>query len=259
MWKPSLRTKSWLPWLAAVAVPWVGGAGILCGVIYLGKLAKEHLAGKDTVEVAAIDCEPPTGMTRKDFLEQVQYYAEPQLPDRLTATDSLIKKVFEAFCRHPWVEKVEGITRLPDGRLRVKLVYRSPVLAVEVGSQRRVVDGHGILLPSDAAAEGLPLLRQGKILKAGREGTLLGDDRVKAAARTAAFLCQEQSKLAVTEITDTSDGLVLTTATGTRIIWGRPLLDQADADSTAERKREKLRTQELHAGQVDLRGEDEKR
>src|SRR5205085_1645284 len=63
------------------------------------------------------------------FLGEVQYLGG--LPERLALLDDdLPGRLAEAFARHPWVEKVERVEVVPPGRVRARLTYRTPVLAV---------------------------------------------------------------------------------------------------------------------------------
>ena len=67
-----------------------------------------------------------------------------------------------AFETHPWVETVEGVAVEPENRVRVKLKFRTPALAVRIAGTSdavRLVDGNGVLLPLTAESQGLPLLR----------------------------------------------------------------------------------------------------
>jgi hypothetical protein len=174
--------------LLLIAAPLVGTGGIVFGVVWLGWLAKQHLSGKDQIVFADIECPAPpdTKMGREDFLSEVQYLAG--LPDRLPVSDDLLKKLSSAFVRHPWVAEVKKIELLPERRCRVELRFRTPVLVVEQQGTKRAVDGNGIRLPDNAPTEGLPVLKLPgpPEVQIPREGTVWVDDRVTAAAESAA-------------------------------------------------------------------------
>src|SRR6516165_782839 len=81
---------------------------VLFGVLRLGQAAHDSLRGAERYRIsfAAIDCEPPHGLTRDDFLGEVQYLAG--WPDRFLALDDdLPARLRDAFARHPWVADVE--------------------------------------------------------------------------------------------------------------------------------------------------------
>jgi len=250
------KSRSPLLWLLAIAAPLIGAAGVLFGVIVLGRLLSDHLGDRARVEFSAIDCAPPPGMSRQDFLDEVRVYAERAgrpLPDQLEANDDLTKKLVEAFFRYPYVENVEGITVLPDNRVRVRLRYRRPVLAAQVDGKRRAVESRGALLPGAAPTEGLPFLRDAHFSVAKGEVLVWGDERVKAAASTAAFLQDNHDRLVVAEIGGTTDKLELTTASGATVIWGHAPGAEPAGEAAATRKCEVLIAHELPSGLLDLR------
>ena len=158
----------------------------LAGLIVLGQWAQNQVRDQEryTVAFADIDCEPPPGMERGDFLDDVQYRAS--LPNDLPLLDEdLPARLTAAFSRHPWVEAVEAVEVSPPRRVLVRLSYRVPVLAVPVDGQVRAVDGHGILLPATAPVSGLPVY-DGTARRPGPAGAPWGDPAVEAAARAAA-------------------------------------------------------------------------
>jgi hypothetical protein len=119
-------------------------------------------------------------MDRVKFLAEVQYLGT--LPDQINVLEpQLAARLTAAFALHPWVERIEGVNlRGPDGPT-VRLVIRTPVLAVA----GRVVDRFGVLLPAGTATEGLPAYPADTPPPAGRDGTPWGDPKVEAAARKA--------------------------------------------------------------------------
>src|SRR5262249_56500914 len=101
------------------------------------------------IPFAAIECVPPPGLERTDFLNDVQYLAG--LPERLSLLDEeIMSRLQVAFGRHPWVSGVEEVKLTPPRRVQVRLRFRRPVLAVRWSGQLRVVDGDGVLLPAAA-------------------------------------------------------------------------------------------------------------
>jgi hypothetical protein len=228
-------------------VPVLAAALLLGGLIVLGRSARDALRGHDryALPFAAIDCAPPPGTDRAAFLSEVQYLGEQ--PERLDLLDEgLAGRLAAAFARHPWVEKVEGVEVLPARQVRVRLVYRTPVLVVRspVGQdwQERVVDGHAVVLPPGRLrTDELPVLKVDTIsLPTGPTGTPWDDRRVKAAARTAAYLHPYQDRLHLRSIEVGDDGLVLGNSPAAVVRWGHPPGEETDDEAPAARKLERL-------------------
>jgi hypothetical protein len=173
-----MRTRT-----SQLVAPVVGAVLLLAGLIALGKAARDQLRQHESysVSLADIDCPAPPGQPRDQFLAEVQYLA--RLPDRLAALDDdTPSRLSAAFARHPWVEKVQEVRVAPPDRARVRLVFRTPALAVVQPDGVRVVDAAGILLPAGAPSEGLPVLRDAVAPPAGLAGESWGDPAVTAAA-----------------------------------------------------------------------------
>ncbi len=158
-------------------------AGFFAGLIVLGQWALEQIRGRERYRIAFadIDCVPPPGMTRRDFLDEVQYQA--QLPNQISLLDEgLSDKVAAAFAKHPWVEKVTGVEVAASGRIVVRLAYRTPVMSVPVDGGLRAVDAQGVLLPKQTPVHGLPVFQGNAARPQGPAGTRWGDAAVEAAA-----------------------------------------------------------------------------
>src|SRR5262245_14986102 len=89
-------------------------AGFYGSVILIGGWARDQLRDRDRYKLAFTDIEvdPPPGMTRETFLDEVQYLGSmadamslvgPKVPERLA----------QAFRRHPWVADVEHVLMRP--------------------------------------------------------------------------------------------------------------------------------------------------
>ena len=157
--------------------------GFLAGVIYLGHLARESLREHEryTIAFADVECTPPPGMSRRDFLDEVQYVAS--LPARVRLLDDdLPTRLREGFAKHAWVARVADVTIAPPARVEVKLIYRQPALVVRCQGTRRVVDAEGVLLPPGAPAAGLPEYAGDAAPPRGPAGTRWGDAAIEAAA-----------------------------------------------------------------------------
>jgi hypothetical protein len=173
-------------WMVKSLALILGVGLVLGGLIWVGKLALGELRDHDryTITLTEIECPAPPGQTRADFLDEVQYLSS--LPARLRLLDEdLPRRLALCLASHPWVERVERVEIAPPRQVRVKLSFRTPVLAVPVEGGTRVVDRHGILLPKGAPTEGLPVFPGKAAPPAGHVGTPWGDSSVEAAARDA--------------------------------------------------------------------------
>jgi hypothetical protein len=159
-------------------------AGLLFGLGWLGDEARRRLGPRDRYAAwfADVECDAPPGLDRPTFLAEVRYAAncpesfqllDPDLPARLAA----------AFAVHPWVESVTGVEVEPPARVRVRLRFRTPVLAVATdGGSVRLVDAAGVLLPATAPPAGLPELVNPVPPPETPAGRVWADDMVRRAA-----------------------------------------------------------------------------
>jgi hypothetical protein len=116
-------TKSAWGLLVLVAGP----AVVLVGLVLLGQAARERVRGWDryTIAFADIECTPPDGLSREDFLLQVRYFSE--MPERIgLLDDGLPERLAQAFARHPRVERVDRVEVLPTREVTVRLTFRGP-------------------------------------------------------------------------------------------------------------------------------------
>jgi hypothetical protein len=220
---------------------------LLSGLLLLGRAARADLRAHEryTAAFADIDCGSPEGMDREGFLDEVQYLAS--LPDRLPLLDeTLVKRLAEAFARHPWVERVERVEVTARGRVQVRLAYRVPVLVVsswprESGDpELTAVDGNGVLLPPLPFASCLPELRNAVSRPAGPSGTAWGDPVVLTAARTAALLQPHQERLQVQGF-EVKDGVVrLESQERGLVVWGSVPGEETDSEKSAGAKVQRL-------------------
>jgi hypothetical protein len=137
-------------------------SGAVWGIKWLGDSARRGIAQRDRYATlfSDIDCDAPPGYERIDFLSEVSYHSK--FPQRFQSIDpDLEPKLSAAFASHPWVAAVEDISIEPENRIRVKLRFRVPALAVRIAGttdQIRVVDTRGVLLPLRTDVAGLPRL-----------------------------------------------------------------------------------------------------
>jgi hypothetical protein len=171
-------------WLLKPLAATLGLGLFLFGLIALGKMAWQQVRDHDryTVPFSDIDCAPPPGQKRVDFLDEVQYLAG--MPDHIRLLDEgLSTRLAQAFAGHPMVDNVAQIVLIPPRQIQVRLIYRKPVLAVPVAGQLRAVDGSGVLLPKNTPTHGLPRFQGKAALPVGPPGTRWGDPMIEEAAR----------------------------------------------------------------------------
>jgi cell division septal protein FtsQ len=182
----ALERTPWRRWLLKMLLLLVVVAAFLGGIIFLGQWALEHIRHQDRYNVpfSEIQCTPPPGMTRAQFLDEVVYLARPVETLQLLDED-LPHKLSAAFAKHPWVEKVDGVDIKPPREVRVRLTQRQPVLAVRTSEGLIAVDRHGVRLPKDAPTSSLPIFEGDANPPKGPAGTLWGDPKVEGAARKA--------------------------------------------------------------------------
>jgi hypothetical protein len=174
-------------WLLKCALLLLVVALFLGGIIWAGWWGRDYVQGSDryVIPFADIECNPPVGMDRTKFLDEVLYYASPKLPERVNLIDEeLPDKLHAGFGKHPWVATVEGVSIHPPKKVLVKLTHRTAVLAVKVGPDVLAVDATGVLLPKNAPTLGLPFY-EGDAPAPKGIGQRWGDPNVEAAARKA--------------------------------------------------------------------------
>ena len=247
-------------WIVQGLTPILCGLALLLGVIGLGRAARASLHDRSTFSLAFadIDCQPPEGMSRAAFLNEVRAYTR-QPPALHVLDEDLIARLHRAFCVHPWVDSVRRVDickpRLA-GRAKtsvhLELVYRRPVLAVPLGvednsgtrmaeSGWRMVDRQGILLPVSAVQGHLPILTVPVAAPSGPPGSRWGDARVAAAAKTTAFLAPHLTRLGLEDSeVEIAAGEIVFRRRGVRIVWGHAPGQEGDGEAPAKVKLQRL-------------------
>jgi hypothetical protein len=239
----------------------------LAGLTFVGRAARDELRRQEryTIAFADIECAPPPGQERGEFLDEVQYLAG--LPDHLwLLDDDVAERLHQAFARHPWVEKVARVETTLSPQVRVELVYRTPVLGVPLiqsgqevpggvvwleafsgggcnaAMPGRTVDREGILLPTRATWPCIPIVETHESIKspAGPAGTHWGDPTVEAAARIAGVLYAHKDDVQLMWMELKDGEWVLHTLPGNDILWGRPPGRELPDETPASRKVELL-------------------
>ena len=153
--------------------------------------------------------------------------------------EDLVERIDKAFGAHPWVARVERVSKRHPARVKVDLVYRRPVCMVELPRLAELpegglypVDAEGVLLPTKdfTPIEGqeYPRLCEVTTLPMGSPGMKWGDARVAGGAMVAAALVDAWKTLKLSRIVPSAGPasgtdehtFELWTAGGTQVIWG---------------------------------------
>ncbi|HLW63974.1 MAG TPA: hypothetical protein VKS79_01565 [Gemmataceae bacterium] len=230
-------------WLVQIVLTLVVCALALGGVILLGQYLRRQLRDEPRYQfpVAEIECSSPPGLSRAEFLSEVQYLNG--LPEQVSLLDdSLAERLTAAFVRHAWVERVQQVEIGPGRRIRVQLQFRLAALAITYSENvpvTRAVDKKGILLPCDADVKTLPVLMGIFPPPIHSPGKPWGDPEVEAAARVAGLLQPHQGQLKLNVMHWTNGTLRLGRnefKSGPTIIWGHGPGDEVAGEPAAEEK-----------------------
>jgi hypothetical protein len=238
-------------WIVQGLVPILCGFALLLAVIGAGRAARASLHDRAAYRLAFadIDCQPPEGLSRPVFLNEVRSLARQPAALHLLDED-LTTRLHRAFLAHPWVESVRRVA-IDQTFLRVEMEYRRAVLAFPPADGGwRMVDRHGLLLPESPVQPHLPVLITEVGAPTGSTGSYWGDARVAAAAKTAAFL---QSHLARLHLEGSQieiiEGEILFVKHGVRIVWGHaPGQEKKDEAPAQVKLRRLLDYQKEHNG-----------
>ena len=147
----------------------------------------EYRIGPEQVEITP----QPPWIPQSDIRAEV--FRNPTLDGRLSIVDDdLAERIANAFARHPWVARVEHVTKRYIS-VKVELVYRKPVCMVELpGGGWLPVDVEAVLLPTgdftEVEAARYPRLLGVDRAPTGLVGSRWGDARVIGGAEIAAAL-----------------------------------------------------------------------
>lgn len=215
----------------------------------------QYLVDADDIQIT-----PPPRWIGRDIRREV--LEDPRLARPLSILDDdLVERLATAFEFHPWVEKVDRVVKQFGPRIRVDLVYRRPVLIVQVdeGPDRdeMPVDRRGVRLPDLRlpTAELAAFPRTSSHAVVPLVGERWNDPDVLAAAAIAHALGERVPTLQVARIglaplkprrTGQREAVYdLVLRDGTRIRWGH---GPADGQVPAERKIERLQQWIKHPG-----------
>ena len=179
----------------------------------------------------------------------------------------LVEQVAQAFAMHAWVAKVQRVEKQFPSRVKVDVVWRRPVAAVEIVTSDKpgllFVDEQGVLLPSADFAENQAKtflrIAGGERTPAGGYGQPWGDEQIAGAARLASVWGERFKGAGLYRIVGakTSGGGIifeLRTAGGVRIVWGSAPGSEASSEASAEQKIQALLDHIADKGPLDRMG-----
>lgn len=240
--------------------PLSGIAGVICllcavvgGSFTLWKMVEEHVHADPLYQLSPgqITVTPQPDWIRSDVKKEA--IRDAGLDASASILDAkLAERISQAFALHPWVAKVARVQKFSPARVEVDLVYRKPVLMVEVPGGLYPVDAEGVLLPSidfsPIEARRYPRLSGVEPVTSSPVGTRWRDARVDGAAEIAALLLDDWNDWSLQRIAPaagaTSQGdpsFDLYTKSGSRIAWGRaPSYAQSSSSGSEVSATEKL-------------------
>jgi hypothetical protein len=246
-------------WVLQLVALIVAACLLLLGLTVVGDATRTHIQDLDRYLLAftEIECDPPPNQTRTDFLSEVQYLAGMPAQVRLL-DDQLASRLAAAFAEHPWVERVEQVQVLPTHEIRARLLFRKPALAVKLSASSnpaslRVVDDQGVLLPTNAPADGLPTLSVDAKEAPGCAGKPWDTPAIDEASRIAG-LCLPHKLLRFSTFLRTRDGWVLHTPGNSSVNWGRSPGAERSDEAPAAQKVQRLLAYCSQYGGLDVAG-----
>lgn len=220
--------------------------------------AERYLVELDDVHVT-----PQPEWVQTDVRAEVYHWLRRGGPMNLL-DDDLNPRIAEGFARHPWVERVNRVARLPAGAVQVDLEYRRPVCVVKIGQRLLPVDRSGVLLPAAGVRrtdlEGYPRLVGVDASGFEVEGEPWGSVAVAGGAALAALLSDVWEAWHLKQIVpfpvvgpDGREQLHyhLFTSGGTRIAWGLPPGLDGPGEPTPEEKLARLKAYRAGQGTFD--------
>jgi hypothetical protein len=223
------------------------------------------LAGKQyQVEPAGIAITPAPPWIRSDIKSEV--IREASFDGPLSLLDArLTLRVAGAFAAHPWIARVERVSKSFPSGLEVVVSYRRPVAMVEVPDGALPVDVEGVVLPTvdfkPGEADRYPRIGEIHTQPAGLVGARWGDDAVVGAAEIAAAFGDEWQTLGLFRIVPAGRraggragaefAFALFTRGGTRIDWGLSPSTQVVGEPSPREKIARLKKYAAEHGSLD--------
>jgi hypothetical protein len=258
--RPARRRAKLLAGAIALAAVVIGGHIVWTRV-------REHVAARDDYRLTARDISitQPPAWIRADVKTEVLRNSGLAAEPLSILDDNLVERVQRAFSLHPWVAKVERVSKSHPAHVEVELTYRRPVAMIEVPGGLLPVDMEGVLLPSDdfspLAARSYPRISGIESSPLGPTGTKWGDPVVAGGARIADVVKPVWEDLGVRAIrwvkppaSSESAGPAsyeLVTAAGNAVAWGAAPDSGATEEPTPQEKLLRLKAYIAAHGSLD--------
>jgi hypothetical protein len=241
-------------------------AGSIAGALALWNHVRTTVAAREVyrLDASEIHITPPPPWIRTDVRAEV--IRDAGLAAGLSILDDgLVERVQQAFSLHPWVAKVERVTKRHPAHIDVEIVYRKPAAMVKVADGLYPVDAEGVLLPSEdfspLETRNYPRLTGVESTPQGLTGTRWGDPIVAGGAKIGEALAPLWTDLQLQAIHWLKPGaggdaslpamFELATAGGNRIVWGAAPGSESAGEPTAEQKVERLKNFLAQHGSLD--------
>ena len=217
-----------------------------------------------TLEPHQIQITPTPSWIRSDV--KAEALRGGSLDGRLSILDErLAERLSKAFALHPWVSRVDRVSKHYPSQVTVELTYRRPAAMVEVPGGLFPVDDQGVLLPSadfsSLDARKYPRLVGIESQPLGPVGTPWGDRSVLDAARIAVALrevwhdlrLRSVRRVPTTENAFESQAIEfeLITQNGTTIPWGRAPGNEQSTEAPLAEKLARLKQYASDHGGLD--------
>jgi hypothetical protein len=276
--EPPVGPRGWRSLLRANA-GWILFVGVFVAICVVGwkllwdQVREQVLSAADyRLEAGQIEMTtlPPWIHTdpekfKSDVLRDGSLDGELSLLDK-----ELTVRMAKAFAMHPWVAKVQRVSKRSPAGVMVDLTFRRPVAMVVQTAGLLPVDVAGVLLPTDdfspVDAQGYLRISEIKTSPPGLVGTRWNDTHVTGAAQIAAALLEDWQKLKLHQIvpaarqvdaagTETDTYELYTpgrTCVETCVDWGRPPGAEVGTEAKASKKIERLRSYAAeHGGSIE--------
>jgi hypothetical protein len=249
---------------------WIWASATALGLAVVGGYAVWRHVGPHVLSSAEYQIDPqkievtaPPPWIRTNVKAEAVHDAS--LAGPLSLLDShLTVRMASAFAAHPWVARVERVSKRYPSSVEVVLSYRKPVAMVDVQGGALPVDVDAVILPSGdfepKSAERYPRIDEIHTAPSGQVGKCWSDPAVVGGVRVAAVLGADWQQLGLARIVPgvrkpARSGFeyeyMLYTRGGTRIDWGRaPSPDGADG-SPPSAKLARLRDYVARHGSLD--------
>lgn len=235
-------------WTTIVAVVAVAGIGLLSWFAwsYMGPALTGGGRYALTPEMLSVPA-PPEWI---DADVQAEVYKQARLQEISVVDPQAAVKVYNAFAVHPWIAKVNQVSKVAGPKIVVDLEYRRPVAMVEVYDNSQwgllPIDGHGVVLSPSAfsgkhARSFLRIAVDGA-MPIGDVGSNWGDSRVVGGARIALAWGDQWEPLKLYRVSatvETAGGppvYEITTRDNNRVIWGNAPGQEENGENKPEDK-----------------------